>query len=101
MMSADKLLYVVADPVAEAAIRALNPDGAESLMPCYGENKLRTETYREIVEITMAHVRAGRRTCLAVYGHPGVLTVPTHEVIRRARAEGFRARMLPAISAAD
>ena len=35
-------------------------------MRCYGENKLRAATYREIVEITMAHVRAGRRTCLAV-----------------------------------
>ena len=98
---ADIVLYVSADPVAEAAIRMLNPRGAESLMRCYGENKLRAETYREIVEITMAHVRAGRRTCLAVYGHPGVLTVPTHDVIRRARAEGFKARMLPAISAAD
>jgi hypothetical protein len=101
MKSADTVLYISVDPVADAAIRMLNPRGAESLLRCYGDNKLRAETYREIVDITMAHVRARRRTCLAVYGHPGVLTLPTHEVIRRARAEGFKARMLPAISAAD
>ncbi len=99
--AADKVLYVTVDPVAEAAIHTLNPRGAESLLHCYGENKLRAQTYREIVEITMGHVRGGRRTCLVVYGHPGVFTVPTHEVIRLARGEGFRARMVPAISAAD
>ena len=99
--SADRVLYVVSDPVAEEAIRALNPDGAESLMPYYGENKLRNETYQEIVDVTMAYLRQGLRVCVAVYGHPGVLAVAPHEMIRRARAEGFTARMLPAISAED
>jgi hypothetical protein len=98
---ADKVLYVLSDPVAEAAIKTLNPHGAESLMRFYGENKLRAETYRAIVETTMTYLRDGYRTCLAAYGHPGVLAVATHELIRRARAEGFKARMLPAISAAD
>jgi hypothetical protein len=92
---------VVTDPVAEVAINGLNPAGAESLMRFYAENKPRAETYREIVATTIRYVRQGHRVCLAVYGHPGVLAIPTHEVIRRARAEGFRARMLPAISAAD
>ena len=44
-------------------------------------------------------MRAGKRVCFAAYGHPGVFVYPTHEAIRRARAEGFRARMLPGISA--
>ena len=101
MRTADKVLYITVDPVAEDVIRTLNPDGAESLMDCYGENKLRRQTYHEIVEKTMEYLRRGDRVCLAVYGHPGVLTVPTHEVIRRARAEGMKARMLPAVSAAD
>jgi len=34
------------------------------------------------------------------YGHPGVFVNPSHEAVRRARLEGFSARMLPAISAA-
>jgi uncharacterized protein YabN with tetrapyrrole methylase and pyrophosphatase domain len=39
--------------------------------------------------------------CMAAYGHPGVFAYPTHESVRRARAEGFKARMLPGISAED
>lgn len=101
MRTADKVLFITVDPVAEDVIRTLNPKGAESLMDCYGENKLRHQTYHEIVEKTLKYLRLGDRVCLAVYGHPGVLTVPTHEVIRRARAEGIKARMLPAVSAAD
>jgi hypothetical protein len=37
--------------------------------------------------------------CFALYGHPGVLAYPSHEAIRRARALGIEARMLPGISA--
>jgi hypothetical protein len=101
IQSADRVLYIVSDPVAEEAIRMLNPEGAESLMPYYGENKLRNETYREIVEVAMGYLHQGLRVCIAAYGHPGVLAVAPHEMIRRARAEGFIARMLPAISAED
>ncbi len=99
--AADKVLYITVDPVAQDVIHSLNPDGAESLLSCYGENKPRARTYREIVDKTMAYLRQGLKVCVAVYGHPGVLTIPTHEVVRRARAEGIKAAMLPAVSAAD
>jgi len=46
-------------------------------------------------------VRAGRKACAAFYGHPGVFVRPSHEAVRRARAEGHEARMLPAVSAED
>lgn len=99
--SADKVLYVVSDPVAEGVIQTLNPEGAESMAHFYAENKQRLETYREMVEHTLGYLRSGKRVCFAVYGHPGVLVSPTHEAIRRAREEGFKARMLPAISTED
>jgi hypothetical protein len=99
MRRADKVLYVVADPVAEELIHTLNPQGAESLAHLYAENKLRAETYKQMIAIMLKHVRSGKRVCFAAYGHPGVFVYPTHEAIRRARAEGFKARMLPAISA--
>jgi hypothetical protein len=38
---------------------------------------------------------------VALYGHPGVLARPAHEAVRRARALGIPARMLPAVSAED
>jgi uncharacterized protein YabN with tetrapyrrole methylase and pyrophosphatase domain len=98
---ADKVLYVVGDPVAEAMLKELNPGGAESLTVMYAEGKQRIETYNEMVERTLECIRAGMLTCMACYGHPGVFVYPSHESIRRARAEGYSARMLPGISAED
>jgi len=101
LQKADKILYVISDPIAEAAIWSLNPKGAESLSVMYAESKPRIQTYNEMVERTLECVRAGMLTCMACYGHPGVFVYPSHESIRRARAEGYEARMLPGISAED
>lgn len=101
MRRADKVLYVVGDPIAEGVITSLNPDGAESLTPMYAEGKPRIETYNEMIERTLECVRQGLLTCMACYGHPGVFVYPSHQSIRQARAEGYEARMLPGISAED
>lgn len=101
MQCAARLFYIVADPVAEEVIRRLCPDGAETLYDLYGEGKPRMQTYQEMVDRILASVRSGERTVAAFYGHPGVYAYASHESIRRARAEGFRARMLPGISAED
>lgn len=98
---ADKVLYVVGDPVAEAMMATLNPSGVESLSPMYAEGKPRIQTYNEMVDRILECVRSGMLTCLACYGHPGVFVYPSHESIRRARAEGYTARMLPGVSAED
>jgi hypothetical protein len=101
MKQADKVLYVVGDPIAEAMIKELNPDGAESLTHYYGVGKPRIETYNQMIERILECVREGKLTCAACYGHPGVFVYPSHESIRRARAEGYSAKMLPGISAED
>lgn len=101
MKRADKLLHLVGDPVFEEAVRQWNPAGSESLNVFYGDGKDRLTTYLEMVERVLACVRSGQTTCLAAYGHPGVFAFPTHESVRRARAEGYPARMLPAVSAED
>jgi hypothetical protein len=101
MKAADKVFYVVGDPVAESTLKELCPTGAESLSTLYGEGKPRLQTYLEMVDRVLASVREGQVTVLACYGHPGVFVFPSHEAIRRARTEGFQARMLPGISAED
>ena len=58
-------------------------------------------TYQEIVEYILSYVRKGNKVCVAFYGHPGVFVFPSHEAIKRARNEGYRAEMLPGISAED
>jgi uncharacterized protein YabN with tetrapyrrole methylase and pyrophosphatase domain len=81
-------------------LQGLNP-AAESLYDSYADDKPRRQSYAEMVERILAAVRRGQRVCAAFYGHPGVFVAPSHEAIRRARAEGFRAQMLPGISAED
>lgn len=100
LAQADKLLFLTTDVIASAWILANNAT-AESLQRFYAPGKPRSETYEDMVEHVMSFVRSGLAVCLAVYGHPGVFTYATHESVRRARAEGYEARMLPAISAED
>ncbi len=101
MKNAEKLLYCVGDPIAEHVVQSLNKDGAESLFGFYAEGKPRAETYEQMIQRMLECVRAGLKTCVALYGHPGVFAWPAHEAIRRARADGYEARMLPGISAED
>jgi len=101
MRGADRLLHVVQDPLLSAMVAQLNPGREESLVGFYGDGKPRAQTYEEMVERVLSFVRAGMATCYAVYGHPGVFAYPTHEAVRRARSEGYPARMLPAVSAED
>ncbi len=100
IVSADKLLHLVQDVVTHRWLEEVNPTG-ESLFSSYRPGRPRRETYEEMVERMLAPVREGKRVCAAFYGHPGVFVTPAHEAIRRARAEGFEAEMLPGISAED
>ncbi len=97
---AEKLFYLVSDPVTETWLRDLN-HAAESLHDSYREGKLRSLTYAEMEERILAPVRRGQRVCAAFYGHPGVFATSPHRVVGRAREEGYSARMLPGISAED
>jgi uncharacterized protein YabN with tetrapyrrole methylase and pyrophosphatase domain len=101
MKSAEWLVHLVQDPILSAAVASLNPGREESLIRFYGDGKNRDETYEEMIDRVLSWVRRGVSTCFAVYGHPGVCTYPTHESVRRARLEGYCARMLPGISAED
>jgi uncharacterized protein YabN with tetrapyrrole methylase and pyrophosphatase domain len=97
---AEKLLFLVTNGAAAAWLTHVNPS-AESLADCYGLNQYRGDAYEAMVERIMLHVRKGVRVCVVSYGHPGVFADPMHESIRRARAEGYEAEMLPGISAED
>ncbi len=98
---AEKVFLLVSDPIAAAILERLNPGRSESLLGFYGDGKPRIETYHEMVGHVLESVRAGLGVCLVSYGHPGIFAFPTHEAVRQARAEGYDALMLPAISAED
>jgi uncharacterized protein YabN with tetrapyrrole methylase and pyrophosphatase domain len=101
MRRADRVLYIVGEPIAEEVVRQLNPAGAESLHPYYRQGESRATSYAAMAERIMECVRGGLVTCAVFYGHPGVYVNPAHQALRMARAEGFPARMLPGISAED
>jgi uncharacterized protein YabN with tetrapyrrole methylase and pyrophosphatase domain len=98
--SSEKVFFVVANCTMARWLKKLN-SSAESLHPLYKTGKPRRETYGEMTETIMDGVRNGLNVCAVFYGHPGVFVNPGHEAIRRARSEGYEARMLPGISAED
>ena len=88
------------DPVTRWWLEGLNAN-ARSLADLYAPGRARAETYAAMTDEILVGVRSGKAVCAAFYGHPGVFVEPGHAAVRRARAEGFRATMLPAISAED
>jgi uncharacterized protein YabN with tetrapyrrole methylase and pyrophosphatase domain len=97
---ADIVLSLVTEPVMQDFLEQLNPN-TRSLHTLYEVGETRGDAYEAMTEEILRHVREGRKVCAAFYGHPGVFVAPSHEAVRRARAEGFEARMLPSISAED
>jgi hypothetical protein len=96
---ADKLFHM-ANPAAGRWLEGLNPS-AESLAPYYREGVSRQLSYSRMVERVVSFARKGVDVCLATYGHPGMLSFPSHEALRRVRQEGMTGRLLPAVSAED
>jgi uroporphyrin-III C-methyltransferase len=94
---AERLFYLSGDLAAARWLGRLNPH-ASNLFDCYAEGRPRLASYAEMVERVLTAVREGHQVVAAFYGHPGVGVNPSHEMIRRARDEGYPARMLPGIS---
>ena len=98
--SADTVLYLLAEAAPTAWISALN-HSAESLDRIYQPGRRHDEVYRALVDTMLEHVRRGENVCVVTYGNPAVFDQSSHEAVRRARAEGFAAAILPGISALD
>lgn len=97
---ADKVFYLVSDPLATKWIEKLNKN-TESLYSLYEVGTDRINTYNLMIETIMGAVSKGLRVCSAFYGHPGVFVDPSHRVVQQALQEGYSARMLPGVSAED
>jgi uncharacterized protein YabN with tetrapyrrole methylase and pyrophosphatase domain len=98
LREADVVLAVIPDAAAMAHVAGICGEFV-SLLPTYQLGRPRSETYTEMAERVMARVREGRQVCFALYGHPGVLSMPAHIAMQTAREEGYPAEMLPGISA--
>lgn len=97
---ADNVLYLLAEVAPTSWIHRLN-SSAESMIAIYRPGRDQREVYEELVERVLERVRQGKNVCMVTYGHPAVLDDSCHEAVRRARAEGYVAHLLPAVSAID
>ena len=97
---ADKVFFIIPDGLGDEWMLELNAS-AESLAPIYKSHSQRLNAYQAIVEHILEPVRRGLNVCAVFYGHPGVFVLPSHEAIKQARAEGYRAWMCPGVSAED
>ena len=94
------MLALAPGPLGMRWLQRINPN-TESLDAHYKRGKPRLLIYQAMVERIISCVRQGFDVCVVSYGHPGWLAHATHESLRLARAEGYRARMSPAVSSLD
>ena len=99
--NSDSLLYLIPDQSAAQYVIELAGGDTFDAGTCYQSNMPLAQAYDSMIETAMQSLRAGRRTCFALYGHPGVIVYPSHRLLRQARSEGYAAKMLPGISAED
>ncbi len=97
---AETLVVHVPDALGMIWLAECNP-GLIDLQHCYRETSNRADAYELMVRRIVEPVLAGKRTVAVFYGHPGVFVSPSHEAIKRVRAAGLPATMLPGISAED
>lgn len=100
LTSSERVFYLVNNASTARWIENAHP-GAVSLSGFYRTGRDRLEAYTRMVDSVLDAVQSGSTVCLVLYGHPGVFCQVGHEAIRRARAGGFYARMLPGVSSAD
>lgn len=98
---ADKVYYIVCDPLTEAFIQDNATGTCFNFSVFYDEHKSRYDSYVQMCEVMLRDVRAGHDVLGIFYGHPGVFVSPSHRAIALAREEGYKARMLPGVSAED
>lgn len=98
--SADVLFYLVSDPMQGAWLQGMHPD-ARSLHTHYGSDNDARDFHQEMTRVLLEAVRAGRRVCLAVTGHPAIVVPPAIAAVATARTEGHRAGLIPGLSIED
>jgi hypothetical protein len=97
---ADKVFYCVADPATAGYIKGRNASAID-LYEYYANSKARDETYIQMAEAMLAPVRTGLEVVGVFYGHAGSFVSPSRRALTIARSEGYKAVMLPGISAED
>ncbi len=102
--SADIVHALIPDALGISTITKLN-NNIKNLGDLYyrkEQNKngnSRLDGYNLMIEAILADVKKDLKVCAIFYGHPGIFVFPSHVAIEKAKSAGYKAQMLPAISA--
>lgn len=97
--SADSVLYAVTDRWAAAWIRSLNHNARSFEYP--RDRRPRAEIYQAMAAAVLAELERGCRTTAVFYGSPRFMALPAELAVKKARAHGFPARVLPGVSSIE
>ena len=100
VMEAEVVFALVSNAPAMEMLRYYNANVVD-LTSCYALERERIDTYREMAGKVLAEVRADKKVCFAIYGHPAVFAFPSRLALETARNEGYDVELLPGISAED
>jgi uncharacterized protein YabN with tetrapyrrole methylase and pyrophosphatase domain len=100
LRESDAVFYLVYDALTESWVRSLNPT-AVSLLKYVKPGRPSIDCCNAMVNRILSAVGRGLDVCAAFSGHPCICLYPSHEAVRRVRSQGFRARILPGVSALD
>jgi uncharacterized protein YabN with tetrapyrrole methylase and pyrophosphatase domain len=98
---ADRVFYLLNEPIMQQWVQREKPD-ALSLEPLYWKYPRRRVCYEAITTylLWILYTYGGHIT-VVFYGHPSVFAQSGLEAVRRARAAGYDAKILPSVSAED
>jgi tetrapyrrole methylase family protein/MazG family protein len=97
---ADKVLYLINEPVTQEWIKNANPS-AESLDPLYLKNLYRNDNYLLISKYIIENLEKYQTLCVVIYGHPTVFVQPSLFAAKHAKEEGYNVVIMPGISSED
>ncbi len=98
IQAADIVFHIVPDPLGVEYLSSLNTN-LHSLADCYHQTDNRKDTYQMMVDRIIRSVKQEKYVVAIFYGHPGVFVTPSFDCIEILQNEGFKAKMLPGISA--
>jgi len=97
---AEKLLYLVNNPVLSTWLQQANPQH-ESLEDLYFSDPDRQTAYQAITDRILHVLTDTQHVCVAFYGHPCIYARSGLDAVKKAKMQGHNVKILPAISAQD
>ena len=97
---ADKVLYLVHEDILKEWILREAKE-AESLEPIYFGSDKRVDSYQKITTYIIDEYKKVASLCVVFYGHPTVFADSALQAVKRIKACGGYAVILPAISSMD